>query len=278
MALEWNYTGTSYDVSRGGSGSPVSIHWDGTFWWILEANKRVYKYNANFVLQSPTDGYNVSQTGTPKAICRAGDFWWVLYQYFALPVSHDTVYKYDLNWYYSGISIDLVSGASMSEDFFWDGTFWWLLDSYLGLSVHKFYADWNYINTYTPYPAGETYPNGIFWDGMYWWIVGSTYDRVNKYNYDWGFITVYSVDQDTYPIDILRNASGWFMLGWANKRVYLYGGDSPGTSVRILVNGVWKNVYEALGRPTLKIRKVGEVYKDVESMKVIVGGVWKNVF
>jgi len=154
----------------------------------------------------------------PKSIFFDGANWWMV------GYSTGKIYKYDLNWTYTGFFYDLSSIDSRIEDIFWDGINWWVVGEENN-KIFKFTSNWVYTGISYYVGTQDNYPNGIFWDGINWWMVGYT-DNVYKYNSDWNYTGIFYdlTLGDLYPKDIFLVGMNWWILRSvpSNGRIYKY--------------------------------------------------------
>jgi hypothetical protein len=213
---QWEYTGNSYSIS-GQTSNPREIHWDGTYWWLLDDTGNVFKYNEEWVYQSET--YDKSESSYFMGMLFDGTYWWLL-------GTSNTVFKYDTSWNY--LSESHPTGITFSTDMFFDGIYWWLTTD--NSVVRKYDTSWVYQSeSYSIQDSARS----IFFDGTYWNIasygVSSTYyDRVYLYDTDWNFKKYYDIytEVDQAQGIAFRDGLNWYAVDDSANQIVEYTGYS----------------------------------------------------
>jgi len=162
------------------------------------------------------NNYDLSPAAGVRGMFWDGANWWII-------IAGATVFKYDANWNYLGVSHDLRGQDNRGADIFWDGTNWWMLGDQND-RVYKYDVNWNYLGVSFPVGAQDIYPSGIFWDGTNWWMCGYQNDRVYKYDVNWNYLGVsFPVGtEEGAPTGIFWDGINWWMCGNATDSVYKY--------------------------------------------------------
>ena len=162
------------------SALPYAIEWDGTFFWVLQYNGPIYKYNASGVYQNST-WTTASQATNTRGLVWDGTHFWVLN-------FGGTVYKYNASGTYQNVDWTAAAQTSDVKDMVWDGTSFWVVDVSLK-KAFKYNSSGVYQNVSFNLYGGETACYGLTWDGSSLFAIGYALDAVYKYSLITGVVS-----------------------------------------------------------------------------------------
>jgi len=208
------YTGTHFDIS-GEHGSPVSIIWDGTYFWVVGGTD-VFKYNAAGVYQ--TVSIDVSgEITTAFGVCWDGTSFWVV------GTTNLRVYKYNAAGVYQTSSFDISGEITTASGICWDGTSFWVI-GVGNLSIYKYNAAGVYQSVSIDVSGETVGPSGITWDGTYFWVVDTSSNKIYRYKSNGEYTEVYIdvSDEELSPRDAAWESTYIWLVGNFTDEVYKY--------------------------------------------------------
>ena len=152
----WNYWG--YYSLSGEPDEIKKLYRTDQNWWIIRdgATRRVDKLDNNFgLVQSFTIDSQIG--GYLSDVHWDGTYWWL-----QAGEPGESVYRFDQNWIYTGISYSL-GGSDVISDIFYDGDHWWTLD-FLRDKVMKYtrtHLTEAYLKKSIPYLTSDPISNSV---------------------------------------------------------------------------------------------------------------------
>jgi len=153
----------------------------------------------------------------PEAIYYYDGYWWMS------GISHDIIFKYNLDWSYTGSSYDVSTEDTFPIDIHYYDGYWWVLGG-TNEKVFKYHPNWTYTGTSFPIGSQDNFPVSIFYYNGFWWMAGATNDRIFKYNLDWSYTgTSYYIGSEEGIVEDINFHDGyWWLVGGINDTICKY--------------------------------------------------------
>jgi hypothetical protein len=186
----WGAVGTiaegktnSFDIGAlGGNDGPLTMTFDGTYFYIVDTDGYIYKYNS--ALDTLVDSIDIGSIGAgndvPKGITSDGT-------YFYVTDTDGYIYKYNsaLDTLIGSFNIASLGGNDKPVGLIWKDPYFYVVD-YDDAIVYKYPSDFSEITDSYNIGAlgGNDEPNDIEWDGYFFYLIDVTDGYVYKYNED----------------------------------------------------------------------------------------------
>ena len=208
-----SYTGTSFSVASEGL-TPIAIAWDGTFFWVIQGNSNVSKYNASGVYQNVN--WTASGVSQPYGMTSDGSHLWIS------SLASDRLYKFTT----AGVSVTNFPVASQDNTptgLTWDGTYLWVV-GYTNKAVFKYNAAGVYQNVSFSVNAQATQPYGIAYDGTHFWVADDATNTVYQYTTAGVYtgINFSTASQETSLYGLTSAGSALWVIGPITDTAYKY--------------------------------------------------------
>ncbi|KKN27823.1 hypothetical protein LCGC14_0860440 [marine sediment metagenome] len=184
------------------------ICWDGTFFYIVDSDANVYKYNSAWVFQASFALDAANQN--PQGICWDGTFFYVV------DTTDKKVYKYNAAWaIQANFNLNVANQNPVGIE--WDGTFFYVVDPVDG-KVYKYNTAFVLQASFSTVYSNLT----ITWDGTYFYI-GKSSGNIYKYDTNWVFQESYnSYPDNTNAYGLCWDGTYFYLTDNLDNKVYRY--------------------------------------------------------
>ena len=230
------YTDISLNVAAQDS-VPRDIVYNPTtdrYWLLGDVYNKVYEYADNDILITPTlpeytdnSFYYGDQESTVYGLTWDGTHYWTL------GTETDTVFQYNFDGSYTGVSYNVTGTDITPRDMCWDGTHFWLLGDNTD-AIYKYNSDWTYTGYSFNVIAGAAC---VEWDGTSFYItnyINKTY--IYKYNNDGTTTGLNDIDvtpENTYPTGICWDGSHFWVADFNEAKLFKYEQDGTYTGINV---------------------------------------------